>query len=147
LCAKKYPGAKLGLLLSYVADYRRLHVWRLAQELAVQIYGATRDFPASERFGLASQLRRAAVSVPANLAEGCGRNSDTELKRFANIARGSLHELICELDLCARLNLLDAETAERLTGQAELTGRCLGSLIRAYATMAASSRRRHQKSD
>ena len=77
----------------HVEHHKDLRVWSLAMELAVKSYQATQAFPRSERFGLVSQIRRAAVSVPANIAEGAGRGSRAEFARFISIARGSIAEL------------------------------------------------------
>ena len=71
-------------------DFRRLNVWQKAHASALNIYRTTKCFPDDERFGLTSQLRRAAISVPSNIAEGCGRQSDRELANFLNIAAGSV---------------------------------------------------------
>lgn len=73
-------------------DYQELLVWQRAHALTLRVYEVTRTFPAEERFGLTSQLRRACASVAANIAEGCGRNGDAELARFLTIALGSLAE-------------------------------------------------------
>ena len=75
-------------------DYRELKVWTRSHALTLELYRASRTFPKDEMFGVTSQLRRAAMSIPANIAEGCGRDGDAELKRFLNISLGSA----CELD-------------------------------------------------
>ena len=74
-------------------DFKELRVWQKAHSLALEVYQATRSFPRDEIYGLTSQIRRAAVSVGANIAEGCGRRSDGEFARFLQIARGSASEL------------------------------------------------------
>ncbi len=71
-------------------DHRRLEVFLLADELAVKVYRETREMPQSERYGLTSQMRRAAVSVPTNIVEGCGRRTEVEFDRFLSIAFGSV---------------------------------------------------------
>lgn len=76
-----------------MGDYRKVAVWVRAHRLTLDVYRATRQLPKEELYGLTSQLRRAASSVPANIAEGCGRNSDAELGRFLVIALGSATEL------------------------------------------------------
>jgi len=76
-----------------VRDFRQLKVWERAHLLAVDVYRVTEQFPKAEQFGLTSQLRRAAVSVPTNIAEGCGRGTRTELARYLQIAMGSASEL------------------------------------------------------
>jgi four helix bundle protein len=75
-----------------VKDYRTLEVWQRGHRLTLDVYALTRSFPEEERFGLTSQLRRACASIGANLAEGCGRDGDAELKRFVAIAHGSAGE-------------------------------------------------------
>jgi four helix bundle protein len=76
-----------------MGDFRKLEVWQKSQQLVTSIYRLTSSFPAAERYGLSAQMRRAAVSVSANLAEGCGRMGDAELRRFVRISLGSLSEL------------------------------------------------------
>jgi four helix bundle protein len=88
-----------------VGDFRKLQVWRFAHELTRSIYRLTADFPQSELYGLTSQMRRAASSIPANLAEGCGRQGDRELSRFARISLGSATELEYYLLLTEELGL------------------------------------------
>ncbi len=74
-------------------DFKNLKVWTKAHELTLAIYQCTRKFPKEEMYGLSSQVRRASASIGANIAEGCGRRSDPEMKRFVQIARGSASEL------------------------------------------------------
>ena len=74
-------------------DFRELKVWEKAHRLTLQVYRITKDFPSDEQFGLTVQLRRAAASVPTNIAEGCGRDSERELARFMSIAAGSVSEV------------------------------------------------------
>jgi len=90
-----------------VKDFRQLKVWEKSHRLALEIYKATRAFPASEIYGLTSQVRRAAHSVPANIAEGCGRGSDNELARSLKIAMGSANELEYHLLFAKDLEVLD----------------------------------------
>ena len=84
-------------------QFKELKVWQKGRELVKEIYQSTHKFPKDELFGITSQMRRSAVSIPANIAEGCGRNSDNELNRFLDIANGSAFELetlvILSLDL------------------------------------------------
>ncbi len=74
-------------------DYKKLLVWKKSHELVLMIYDQTKCFPVEERYGITSQIRRAAVSVPTNIAEGCGRYSQREFKRFLQIACGSIYEV------------------------------------------------------
>ena len=92
-----------------VGNYRQLRVWKQAHKLALEVYRSTETFPARERYGLAAQMRRAAVSVISNIAEGCGRQGDKELSRFLRIARGSVRELDCQMLLSRDLGYLCKE--------------------------------------
>ena len=88
--------------------YTNLKLWEASMNLAETVYRLTMDFPEEERFGLVAQLKRAAVSIPSNIAEGKGRNSDKEFKQFLYIARGSLFELRTQLELARRLGFVDS---------------------------------------
>jgi len=90
--------------------YKDLRVWQQAMTLAEHIYDVTKRFPQDERFGLTSQMRRAAISVPSNIAEGRGRGTDAELTRFCGIAYGSLMELETQAELAYRLGFLPGES-------------------------------------
>ena len=96
-----------------MAGYRELKVWRLAMELAEEVYKLCTEFPKHEVYGLTSQLQRAAVSVPSNIAEGQARNSSKEFGHFLSIARGSLAEMETQIMLAQRLNYLTAELPDR----------------------------------
>ena len=87
-------------------DFRQLQVWQKAHALTLSIYRATSKFPAEERYGLVSQMRRSASSIPTNLAEGCGREGRRELARYVEIARGSASELEYQLLLARDLDFL-----------------------------------------
>ena len=91
-------------------DFHDLKVWEKAHLLTLDIYRATNDFPREEIYGLTSQLRRAASSIPANIAEGCGRNSSSELRRFLEIAMGSASEVEYHLLLGRDLNILSTKS-------------------------------------
>jgi len=105
--------------------YKKLTVWHKADELAYQVYMATGDFPKKEVYGITSQLRRAALSVPTNIVEGYGRHGKKELRQFVNIALGSLAETKYLLDFCFRLKYLPAQKHKRLRESAEEVGRLL----------------------
>jgi four helix bundle protein len=96
------------------SGYRQLIVWNKAFELVPEIYRITRSFPREERFGLVDQLRRASVSVAANIAEGHGRNGSKEFVHFLGISRGSLAEVDTLIALAGRLELLENKTQETL---------------------------------
>ncbi|HLH04332.1 MAG TPA: four helix bundle protein [Bryobacteraceae bacterium] len=90
-------------------DFRELLVWQKAHQLTLAIYQLTSSFPREELYGLSSQLRRACSSIPANLAEGCGRNGSAEFARYCSIAMGSASELEYHLLLAKDLNLINEE--------------------------------------
>ncbi len=99
-----------------IKSYQDLTVWQKAMDLVVTVYRLLPEMPGEERFALADQMRRAAVSVPANIAEGYGRRRDNELKHFLKIAQGSLAELQTHLYICERVQLLaKADIAPVLT--------------------------------
>lgn len=109
-------------------DYRDLVVWQRGMELVVEIYGATKSFPKSETYGLTSQIQRAAVSVPANIAEGQGRG---HLKAFLNhlsISNGSLMEVETLIQIALRLGYIDKNTIKPLISRIEETKRLLNGL-------------------
>jgi len=110
-------------------DFRDLKVWEKSHHLALAIYRATAKFPKDELYGLMSQIRRACVSIPANIAEGCGRNGDTELARFLQIAMGSASELEYHLLLSRDLGLMDTENYEQLAQETTEVKRMLTSFI------------------
>ena len=108
--------------------YQELIVWQKAVDLVTTIYGYTQAFPQDEVFGLISQMRRAAVSVPSNIAEGQGRQSKAEFRRFLSIARGSLYELETQVVIAQRLNYLTEENGDDLFETLEEVGRMLNGL-------------------
>jgi len=109
-------------------NYKDLIVWEKAHKLALAIYQETRVFPKEECFGLTSQVRRASCSIPANLAEGCGRRSDGEMGRFVQIAMGSGAELSYHLLLCRDLGILGTAEFSRLSSDLEEVMRMLSAL-------------------
>jgi four helix bundle protein len=111
------------------AKYRDLIVWQKAMSLAEAIYRVTSGFPREEQYGLMSQMRRAAVSVPSNIAEGQGRLSPREFRQFLGQARGSLLELQTQVELAARLHFLNQSEWANLLAQAEEVLRLLNGLI------------------
>lgn len=113
-----------------VATYRDLEVWQRGMEIVRQVYAATTDFPDEERFGLTLQLRRAAVSVPSNIAEGWGRGSRKEYLRFLYIARGSLYEVETQLLLAYELGWVSDERYARFETLLDAQGRQLHVLLK-----------------
>jgi four helix bundle protein len=108
--------------------YKDLRVWQQAMMLAEAVYEVTKRFPQDERFGLISQMRRAAVSVPSNIAEGRGRGSDAELLRFCAIAYGSLMELETQAELARRLGFLPAHELSSIFEHCAEVARMLNAL-------------------
>lgn len=90
-------------------DFKKLKVWEKGHQLTLEIYKVTKDYPSDERFGLISQMRRSSASVPTNIAEGCGRPRNTELKRFMEISMGSLSELEYQVFLSKDLGYLSSD--------------------------------------
>jgi len=109
-------------------SFKNLKVWVKAHELTLSIYSETRCFPKEELYGITSQLRRAATSIEANIAAGCGRRSDAELRRFLQFSRGSANELECHLLVAKDLHLLSAERFEEMEAKLFEVQRMLSSL-------------------
>lgn len=110
-------------------DFRELLVWQKGHRLVLDVYRATQHFPIDERFGLTSQLRRAAASVPTNIAEGCGRGSAGQLAWFLQISMGSASEVEYLLMLCHDLGYLEDHTYGRLREQTVEVKRMLAPFI------------------
>lgn len=111
-------------------DFRDLKVWRKAHLLTLAVYKATASFPKEELYGLTSQIRRACVSVAANIAEGCCRSGDVEFARFLQMAMGSASELEYYLLLAGDLGFLNASDCERLSKEVTEIKQMLSSLIK-----------------
>ncbi|MEO6068477.1 MAG: four helix bundle protein [Gemmatimonadota bacterium] len=113
-----------------MGDYKKLKVWEAADTLAVALYRHTKGFPNHELYGLRSQLRRAVVSIPSNLAEGAGRNTDKEFRHFTSIALGSANEVAYQVHLSGRLGYLKPDVVAELEAKAEVIKRMLAALLR-----------------
>ena len=111
-------------------DFRQLTVWGKAHQLALAIYKATKEFPKEELYGLSSQIRRASMSIPTNIAEGCGRNTDADFARFLQMAMGSASETEYQLILARDLEFISNENYERLHNDVEEVKRMLASLLK-----------------
>lgn len=98
-------------------NYKNLHIWQEGIKLARRIYEVTSTFPANEKFGVVSQMTRAAVSIPSNIAEGAGRNSKKEFANFLSIAVGSIFELHTQIVICEQIGYIDEKTAQELDNQ------------------------------
>lgn len=117
-------------MASPIKSYRDLLVWQKAIDFVVEAYRATATFPKSETYGVVSQIRRAASSIPANIAEGDGRGSRKEYVQFLIIAQGSLKEVETHSIVADKLSYLTPAQTERLLSPTDEIGRMLGSLIR-----------------
>jgi four helix bundle protein len=118
-------------------SYKDLRAWKLSIELTLAIYRFTENFPGEEKYGLTRQLRRAAVSVPSNIAEGKGRASDKELVLFLHHARGSLLEVETQLLIAQRLQYGDELETKTLLESVENLAKTLNALIRSLKPVAA----------
>ena len=113
-----------------IRSYKDLIVWQKAVLLVTDIYSTTKQFPTDERYGIVSQLNRAAVSVPANIAEGWGRKSSKNYLQFLRTSRGSLMEIETLLVISKNLNFLNSESYAQLSGKVEEVGKILHGLIK-----------------
>lgn len=111
-------------------DYRTLQIWQRSHQLTLAVYAVSRRFPKEELFALTSQVRRASYSIPANIAEGCGRDSDAELKRFLDIAHGSASELEYFLLLAASLDYLPGKEHAPLANEVAELKKMIGAFAR-----------------
>jgi len=112
-----------------IKSFRDLQVWQRAMELTIEVYRLTRGFPKEETFGLSSQLRRAAVSIPSNIAEGQGRSNTREFRQFLSIARGSNCELQTQLEIARALGLGDAKLLNNAEGLSHEVGKMIFTII------------------
>lgn len=110
-------------------SYRELHVWQRATDMTLAVYRITSTFPKEELFGLTSQLRRAAISVASNIAEGYGRNSKGEYKQFLGVARGSNLELQTQLYIAAKLGYGNPELVQQTESLSNEVAKMLNTLI------------------
>ena len=112
-------------------DHTRLKAFKLADELVILVYQWTARFPKEELYGLTSQMRRAAISIPSNIVEGCARDTEADYLRFLYIAFGSLRELHYQLDFAKRLGFLRDEDSSLIEPKVIETEKVLNGLIRA----------------
>lgn len=112
-----------------VKTHRDLQIWQKSMALVTKVYKEVENFPDYEKFGLTSQIRRSSVSIPANIAEGFGRRSKKEFRRFLNISMGSLFEIQTELEVSYNLHYLDKDTFEMLYEDTREIERMMSSFI------------------
>lgn len=110
-------------------SFRELEAWKKSIDLVEEVYKITETFPGREKFGLSNQLQRAAVSIPSNIAEGSGRMSKGDLVRFLYIARGSLLEVITQLEIAFRLKYIDENIFNRIIEKSEEVHRLINGMI------------------
>lgn len=113
-------------------SYKKLMVWEKADEMAYQIYLVSRNFPKEEQYGLTSQLRRAAISIPTNIVEGVGRQGKNETKQFSNIALGSLAETEYLLGFCHRLGFIGDADFNKLAALKDDVGALLWKFYKSF---------------
>jgi len=131
--------------MAAINDYRDLEVWQLGRKLAKAIYEVTSGFPSAEKFGLVSQLRRAAVSIPSNIAEGWGRRYTAEYVQFVRNANGSRTEAETQLILSSDLGFLEQRQLDELLEQTASLGRMLVSLERSLHRRGAEAKAAHRE--
>lgn len=112
--------------------YEKLEVWQLSMELVDKIYVLLHDFPNEEKFALSSQIRRSAISIPSNIAEGTGRFSNKEKVRFLDIAHGSLYEVLCQMRISNKAGYIHDDDLNNIRIQATRIAKMLGGLRRSY---------------
>ncbi|MDI9863791.1 four helix bundle protein [Flectobacillus sp. DC10W] len=115
--------------MTQIKSFRDLLVWQKSMSLVTSIYQLTRDFPHSEMFGLTSQLRRASISIPSNIAEGYGRNTSKDYLRYLQIALGSLYEIQTQLEIASNLHFLEIFDFNKMISLCLEIERMLTSLI------------------
>ena len=125
---------KPSLTRTPITSYRDLDVWQLAMDIVIDIYRATRALPAEERFGLSAQLRRAAVAIPSNIAEGHSRIGAGEFRRFVSVARGSVAEVETQIAVAVALGLIAGDEITSLSSQLDRLSKMLFSLYRSLTT-------------
>jgi four helix bundle protein len=119
-----------------VKSYRDLKVWQVAVDLVTEVYRLTAGFPRNEAYGLSSQIQRAAVSIPSNIAEGHARNSDKEFNHFLGIALGSLAELETQLIIAERLGFIEKDKVQTVLARCDEIGKMIRGLKKALKAVA-----------
>lgn len=112
-----------------IASFEDLEIWQVGMDLLVEVYGAVEGFPSSEKYGLANQLTRAAVSIPSNIAEGWGRGRGPSQAQFLRVARGSVYELLTQLEAARRLGYAPEQRARELRDKYVVLGKKLNAYL------------------
>jgi len=112
-----------------ITSYKELEIWKLSKKIAVDIFSVTQNFPKSQVFVMASQMQRAAISIPSNIAEGRSRNSLKEFIQFLHIAQGSKAELETQIFISQDVGLLNKGEAENILGNLDILGKMLNKMI------------------
>jgi len=115
---------------SKIKNFRDLDVWKLGMEIVVRVYEFTKSLPREEAYGLISQMRRAALSISSNIAEGFNRRHNKEYRQFLYIALGSCAELETQIEVCGILGYINRETRDKLIDQLDHEGRMINNLIK-----------------
>ncbi len=113
-------------------NFKELKVWQLSRSLVKEIYEVTAAFPSSEKYGLVSQLRRCAISIPSNIAEGSGRKADKDFAQFLSISLGSAYELETLITLCLDIDLISIDQQEAITNKISEIQRMTHGLIKTF---------------
>jgi len=113
-----------------MSTFRDLKIWQKSMDLVTNIYQKTEEFPDSEKYGLVSQIRRSAVSIPSNIAEGYGRNSNGEFQRYLNISMGSLFELQTQIEIAQNLDYFENDSGAKMYDMSREIERMMSSFMR-----------------
>ena len=112
-------------------NYKNLKIWQRSVNFCTAIYMVSKAFPESEKFGLTNQLRRAAISIPSNIAEGAGRKSKADFQRFLRIAEGSTNEVETQIIIAKNLNFIDSKSAKKMVKEANEILKMIGGFSKA----------------
>ena len=115
-------------------SYRDLFIWQASVDLATHVIAVTHEFPVQQRYVLVEQMQRAAISVPSNIAEGKGRLSQRELRRYVGVARGSLYELDTQIEIASRVGFLDEQHRDDLNARLVTIGCGINNFLKCIKT-------------
>ena len=115
------------------SDFKDLRVWKMAMDITIEVYKAIKALPSEERYALSDQIRRCAISVPSNIAEGQARHTNKDFIHFLAIARGSVAEIQTQIIICDRLNYIDSETCNSIINEYSQIDRMLSGLMKSLS--------------